>query len=137
MDHPSIDALSSITLVIRVTQIRSGIIYHKLVYYIYIQLKLIYAYYLCFSLEDIYHHINYIVLLSHKYVSRILKSSYIYYSMGLATDEHGLIALFTCYLYYAVIQLFVLFVFDHYTRACTCSIISYLLYMYIHTTFTF
>ena len=47
------NALSSITLVIRVTQIRSGIIYHKFVHYIYIQLKLIYPYYLCFSLEDI------------------------------------------------------------------------------------
>ena len=127
------NALSSITLVIRVTQIRSGIIYHKLVYYIYMQLKLIYPY--CFSLEDIYLHINYIVLLSHKYVCRILKSSYIYYSMAPATGEHGLIALFTFYLYYVVIQLFVLFVFVHYTRACTCSIISYLLYMYMYNAY--
>ena len=39
--------------------------------------------------------------------------------MALATDEHGLTALFTCYLYYVVLQLFVLFVFVHYsTRAC-------------------
>ena len=129
------NALSSITLVIRVTQIRSGIIYHKLVFYIYIQLKLIYPYYLCFSLGGIYLHIIYIVLLSHKYVCRILKSSYIYYSMAPATDEHGLIALFTCYLYYVVIQLFVLFVFVHNTRACTCSIISYLLYMYMYNAY--
>ena len=97
------NALSSITLVIRVTQIRSGSIYHKLVYYIYIQLKLIYPYYLCLSLEDIYLHINYIILLSHKYVCRILKS--------------------------------VLFVFVHHTRACTCSIISYLLYMYMYNAY--
>ena len=86
-----------IIIIIRVTQIRSGSIYHNLVYYIYVQLKFIYPYYLCFSLEDIYPHINSIVLFSHKYVSKILKSSYIYYSMALATDEHGLTALFTCY----------------------------------------
>ena len=50
--------------------------------------------------------------------------------MALAPDEHSLIALFTCYLYYVVIQLFVLFVFVHYTTSVyTCSIRSYLLYI--------
>ena len=83
----------------------------------------------------IYLHINYIVLFSHKYVCIILESSYIYYSMALATDEHGLIALFTCYLYYVVIQLFILFVFVYYTRACTCSIRSYLLYIYMYNVY--
>ena len=56
--------------------------------------------------------------------------------MALATDEHGLTALFTCYLYYVVIQLFVLFVCVHYsTCACTCSIRSYLLYIYMYNAY--
>ena len=52
------NVFSSITFVIRITQIRSCIIYHNLVYYIPIQLKFTYLYYLCFSLDDINLHTN-------------------------------------------------------------------------------
>ena len=56
--------------------------------------------------------------------------------MALSADEHGLTALFTCYLHDVVIKLFVLFVFVHYSMsACTCLIRSYLLYMYMYNAY--
>ena len=120
------NALSPTNMVSTVTQIRSGIIYHTLLYYFDVHLKLMCSYHLIFSLEDIHLHINYTVISSCKYVCNILKSSYIFYSITFASDWRKLAALFIYYVYCVVYQFIVLLTFVHFSAsASTCSIYMY------------